>query len=118
MGRVWLSMAAGAVALLCLIYTVARHVWSVEARLDTATARIDLLQQAQGLADAAEAEALAARKVQDEKNQWRVTETENVLRNNDDWGRAVLPDDVIRLLRHGATDGGAGAVPAPGDASR
>ena len=117
MGRLWLALGGSVAALLCMLYMTARHVWQVESDLRTANARIELLQQAQELANQIEADALAAKKAQDEQNALRFTEMENVLRGNDDWSNTALPDDVIRLLRQG-TDSGASTLPAAGDVAR
>jgi|GEM_PF-2406026 len=122
MGRVWLAFGGSVLVLLCLIGVVARHSWKLETRLEerlkVALSQIVLLHKAQDLTDTTEANALAARKVQDAENQKRSARTECVLRDNGVWSGVVLPDDVIRLLRQGSNSNGTCTIPPPGDASR
>lgn len=90
------------------------YIHTLKADLEQAHIRIETLQAARKLAQDAEARAMAARQVENEKAKERERLMRNVLDDHCDWSRIELPDDVARMLQNRE----AGGVCASGNPAR
>lgn len=94
-----------AITLVC-ITIAAGACWyasSINDELKQAQSKIEILKKSQELAQTAEARAMAARQVENEKARERERLMQNVLDDNCDWSRIELPPGAAWLLEYGQT---------------